>query len=157
MTEPTTCDASWLGPFEQPAGPCVLRHGHDGPVHQGANGAQWWLHTDAAADAREVVDACADLQRKVLERDQQLTAVRALHVRNANSGSCEHCSERDYPGYDVQWPCPTMRALGEQLPPPKCPRCKGHGKVPDWTNWDAYHGEPKPKPCPDCITQEPTP
>lgn len=25
-----------------PMGPCVLRHGHDGPVHQAASGAKWW-------------------------------------------------------------------------------------------------------------------
>lgn len=36
--------------------------------------------------------------------------------------------------------------------PAVCPRCKGHGKVPDWANFDPYHGEPKPKPCPDCTT-----
>lgn len=37
--------------------------------------------------------------------------VRALHVRNANTGDCEHCSERDYPDYAVAWPCPTIRVL----------------------------------------------
>lgn len=47
-------------------------------------------------------------------RDQLLTAVSAvgkLHVRNANTGTCEHCSKHYYPGYDMAWPCPTMRAL----------------------------------------------
>lgn len=34
--------------------------------------------------------------------------------------------------------------------PPICGRCRDLGVVPDWTNWDHYHGEPKPKPCPDC-------
>lgn len=42
--------------------------------------------------------------------------VRALHVRNPNSGTCEHCSERDYPDYSVPWPCPTIRALDEEQP-----------------------------------------
>lgn len=37
--------------------------------------------------------------------------VRALHVRNQNTGHCEHCSERDYPDYAVPHPCPTIRAL----------------------------------------------
>lgn len=37
-----TCDASMPGLDGQPVGPCVLRHGHDGPVHQAANGATWW-------------------------------------------------------------------------------------------------------------------
>lgn len=50
-------------------------------------------------------------------------------------------------------------ALGEpeQMPaqqPDKCQRCRGLGKVPDWSNWDDYHGEPKPKPCPDCTPQD---
>lgn len=43
---------------------------------------------------------------------RQLDAVSKLHVRNANSGTCEHCSERDYPNYDTPWPCPTIQALG---------------------------------------------
>lgn len=42
--------------------------------------------------------------------------VRALHVRNANTGDCEHCSERDYPDYAVPHPCPTIRALDEEQP-----------------------------------------
>lgn len=45
--------------------------------------------------------------------------------------------------------------LGMPEPAPEpavCPRCKGHGKVPDWSNFDQYHGEPKPKPCPNCTT-----
>lgn len=41
--------------------------------------------------------------------------VRALHRRNEHTGTCEHCSERDYPNYAVPHPCPTIRALdGEQ-------------------------------------------
>lgn len=47
-------------------------------------------------------------------RDDLLAAtdrVRALHVRNQHSGSCEHCSTHDYPDYDVQHPCPTIQAL----------------------------------------------
>jgi hypothetical protein len=53
-----------------------------------------------------------------------------------------------------------LLALGWTAPaedeptPPACQRCKGRGVVPDWTNWDAYHGEPKPKPCPDCTTED---
>lgn len=43
--------------------------------------------------------------------------VRALHVRNPNSGTCEHCSERDYPDYAVPHPCPTIRALDDQEQP----------------------------------------
>lgn len=38
------CGASMPGIGGQPIGPCVLRNGHDGPVHQAANGTRWWLH-----------------------------------------------------------------------------------------------------------------
>lgn len=44
---------------------------------------------------------------------QAVAAVSKLHVRNANTGTCEHCSERDYPDYAVPWPCPTIQALGD--------------------------------------------
>jgi hypothetical protein len=40
-----------------------------------------------------------------------LEGLHALHRRNENSGVCEHCSARDYPDYDVPWPCETIRAL----------------------------------------------
>jgi hypothetical protein len=36
------CGASMPGYGAEPIGPCVLRHGHDGPVHQAASGAKWW-------------------------------------------------------------------------------------------------------------------
>lgn len=39
----TTCDASHDSGFTNPLGPCVLRAGHDGPLHQDANGATWLL------------------------------------------------------------------------------------------------------------------
>ncbi len=38
-----TCDASHDSGFTNPLGPCILRHGHDGPLHQDANGATWLL------------------------------------------------------------------------------------------------------------------
>ncbi|MFJ8727693.1 hypothetical protein [Streptomyces sp. NPDC093269] len=40
-----------------------------------------------------------------------LERIQALHRRNENSGVCEHCSARDYPDYEVPWPCETVRAL----------------------------------------------
>lgn len=42
--------------------------------------------------------------------------VRKLHVRNANTRTCEHCSARDYPDYAVAWPCPTINALENKEP-----------------------------------------
>lgn len=44
-------------------------------------------------------------------RDEGAERVRALHVRNPHSGTCEHCSAGDYPDYAVRSPCPTIRAL----------------------------------------------
>lgn len=32
-----------------------------------------------------------------------------------------------------------------------CARCHGFRKVPDWTNWNHEYGEPRPKPCPECL------
>lgn len=31
-----------------------------------------------------------------------------------------------------------------------CSTCRGHHVVPDWNSWNHVHGEPYPKPCPDC-------
>jgi len=31
-----------------------------------------------------------------------------------------------------------------------CQTCRGRRVVPDWKNWNHAHGEPRPKPCPDC-------
>lgn len=57
-------------------------------------------------------------------------------------------------------PCETVRLLAsayadrpgyrEVLRLDVCPTCHGLSYVPDFTNWDEYHGEPKPKPCPVC-------
>ena len=43
------CAASMPGVGGEPVGPCVLRAGHDGPVHQAASGAKWWDATDMKA------------------------------------------------------------------------------------------------------------
>lgn len=51
------------------------------------------------------------------ERAQAAIArVRALHRRNEHTGTCEHCSQRDYPDYAVPSPCPTVQALDEPGP-----------------------------------------
>lgn len=41
---PLTCAASEANSFGV-VGPCILRFRHDGPVHQDAAGAKWWLTT----------------------------------------------------------------------------------------------------------------
>lgn len=35
---------------------------------------------------------------------------------------------------------------------PKCKTCCDRKIVPNWQDWDDYHGEPRPKPCPDCTS-----
>ncbi|MFP8960013.1 DUF3846 domain-containing protein [Streptomyces nanhaiensis] len=57
-----------------------------------------------------------ELAQTVRDAEAALDRVRALHVRNQNTGDCEHCSERDYPNYAVPWPCPTIRALDGSQP-----------------------------------------
>ncbi|MFF8980204.1 hypothetical protein ACF08A_25755 [Streptomyces cellulosae] len=55
MTTParTTCDASHATGFAEGGvlGPCILRHGHDGPLHKDARGATWLLFPASAPAA----------------------------------------------------------------------------------------------------------
>jgi hypothetical protein len=51
MTTVGTCDASTHGIVGENLGPCVLRHQHDGPVHQDATGARWSTAVRATDDA----------------------------------------------------------------------------------------------------------
>lgn len=45
-----TCDASLSDTgFVSPLGPCILRHGHDGPVHKDASGSTWWPTAPSAS------------------------------------------------------------------------------------------------------------
>lgn len=46
----TWCAASMRGVGGEPIGPCVLRAGHDGPVHQAADGARFWTAEEAAPE-----------------------------------------------------------------------------------------------------------
>lgn len=61
-------------------------------------------------------DAIADERRGRLAAEAAVRRVRELHRRNANTGDCEHCSERDYPDYAVPHPCPTIAALDAEQP-----------------------------------------
>ncbi|MFI5990232.1 hypothetical protein ACIBAC_00060 [Streptomyces sp. NPDC051362] len=50
---------------------------------------------------------------------------------------------------------PDLVKLEVSFPPPKppappCGECRGRGVIPDFSQWDSYHGEPKPIPCPKC-------
>lgn len=53
MKTPTTratCDASLVGSAGD-MGPCILRHHHDGPIHQDTHGATWRRHTPTSRSA----------------------------------------------------------------------------------------------------------
>jgi uncharacterized small protein (DUF1192 family) len=52
-----------------------------------------------------------DLRAELARRDQQITAVRALHVHFADESGdvCETCT--DDSGAWQEWPCPTVSAL----------------------------------------------
>ncbi len=52
----TTCDASHTAGLAGGAlGPCILRHGHDGPVHKDATGATWWAASSPAPPSRAAI------------------------------------------------------------------------------------------------------
>ncbi|MFE1264425.1 hypothetical protein ACFW5X_28345 [Streptomyces albogriseolus] len=76
----TTCDASTLGIANRHLGPCVLRDGHDGPVHRGPEGETWATvvaeaHTLAdgtEAGFRAALAAAADEEQQRTERRRSL-------------------------------------------------------------------------------------
>lgn len=46
---------------------------------------------------------------------------------------------------------PDLVKLEVSFPPPlPCRRCRGRGAIPDFNQWDTYHGGPRPLPCPEC-------
>jgi hypothetical protein len=56
-----TCDASTLGIGNRHLGPCVLRDGHDGPVHRGPEGETWaTLIAEAQTTPDDVSTTTAD-------------------------------------------------------------------------------------------------
>ncbi len=62
-------------------------------------------------DARQASRCFLQDHEEAVRGREGVNRVRALHVRNDNAGTCEHCSERDYPTYAVPYPCPTIQAL----------------------------------------------
>lgn len=85
-----------------------------------------------------------DARQQLATAEARIAAVRAALV--------ELEAENGYGGYgDGLWRATSrVRAALDGPPPPACSRCRDQKIVPDWSNWDQYHGEPKPKPCPDC-------
>ncbi|MEU0991258.1 hypothetical protein [Streptomyces sp. NPDC005953] len=54
-----------------------------------------------------------DIAESLASRNAAADRVRALHERvtNQHVDVCTYCSARDYPAYEVPWPCDTIRAL----------------------------------------------
>lgn len=95
----------------------------------------------ALAQREQSVRYANEQKERAEQAEAALTSMSALHNRNEHSGTCEHCSEHDYPDYAVPWPCPTMTALGEKPPAedpaedlnpakPGTPRCTAAFETP---------------------------
>ncbi|MFE6868338.1 hypothetical protein ACFVFS_17450 [Kitasatospora sp. NPDC057692] len=86
---------------------CARPAGHPKAYHRDAKDRVYWLADDTPATGL----AAAALPLSAAEA--RIAAVRALHQRATTqfTDSCTHCSEHDYPDYDVAWPCPTITAL----------------------------------------------
>jgi hypothetical protein len=76
-------------------------------AHAQAEAARW-----AEAESADV--AAGSYAGRVEELQTVIDRVRALHRRNEHTGTCEHCSARDYPDYAVSYPCDTIRALDQE-------------------------------------------
>ncbi|OII63794.1 hypothetical protein BJP40_02630 [Streptomyces sp. CC53] len=77
------CGASTIGFFGTPLGPCALRRGHAGPMHQAANGAAWWPRADAVRDA-EIQQLRAELaaaEQRAERAEAVIDGVRAVADR----------------------------------------------------------------------------
>ncbi|WP_236241138.1 hypothetical protein [Streptomyces sp. CC228A] len=77
--EGRACEASLVGPFNTPIGPCTLRHGHGGPVHRAPDGATWWRHPEEPAP-----DSL---------RDQYATAISRVLLDSAGRLVPQHIAE----------------------------------------------------------------
>lgn len=50
----------------------------------------------------------------------------------------------------ARWIADSLDKILNPTPPVRCQTCKDRGVVPNWQDWNHDHGEPRPKPCPDC-------
>lgn len=116
-------------------------------------------HPDGTGSRFEVLDfiaagLAAHDAREICERHAAAGTVTWAHI--AQEEDCEAYAESDPVklraeliqaiAVKVAW----VEHLDRRALAARCQRCRGQGIVPDWSTWDAYHGEPLPKPCPDC-------
>lgn len=97
---------------------------------------------DAAMAADTVLDYLENDFAGQLARMQQRTEKAEQQVQRV----------REFAASDALQPWVRERlAAALDPPPPTCPRCHGHGKIPDWSQGlDPVYGEPQAKACPDC-------
>lgn len=125
---------------------------------------------DIARTANEIAEGCASAAKvhrqasidATTERKKRSHMSTALMFKNQAAGAwAVRDFAEDYPYETLQdasdatsgvpgHPEVSEAVRSPQEPAGRCARCHGQGYVPDFTNWDDYHGEPKPKPCPDC-------
>lgn len=99
-----------------------------------------------------------DILAVIQERDALGAAVervRQEHTRNADTDACQQCSARDYPNYEVPWPCPTIAALDAPGGGQDCPRCEGSMFEPgteeeEWVPGAMTPLPPSGEPCTAC-------
>lgn len=103
-TNPVTwCGASAYTGLTNPVGPCVLRAGHDGPVHQDANGATWWPTPDPDSVDQAINVLANEIARQAVEGDGTGSMLGVLHttvVGVAGGPSCT-CGAQRFAGRTI--------------------------------------------------------
>lgn len=61
------CGASAQGAQGNPIGPCILRQGHDGPVHQDSDGVKWTGPESLAGRERDLLERAESAEARVAE------------------------------------------------------------------------------------------
>ncbi|MGO1791707.1 MAG: hypothetical protein ACTHZ5_15970 [Micrococcaceae bacterium] len=83
----------------------------------GVHGDDWpWVHLSIETLVAERDEARSERDRArdiAVALEQQLAAVTALHVYDAEAGYCEVCANHG----DIEWPCATVRALTPRRTP----------------------------------------
>ncbi|MFE7105603.1 hypothetical protein ACFU98_10740 [Streptomyces sp. NPDC057575] len=138
--QPTICAEYSTHTADHPAGPCVLRPGHLGHIHQDMRGIQWANQTTAEECATGgIVNFglnTGEISGCILPPHRPEDTERRARL-NAAVQPTGHSARQ------------ATRAEAEEADTP-CSTCKGRCYVPDWTRWDSRYDEPMPKPCPDC-------
>jgi hypothetical protein len=66
---------------------------------------------DWRARALKAEERAQAWRERAEQAEAAIARVRAQHTQSDHYATCKECSEKDYPYYDVAWPCPTIAAL----------------------------------------------